>query len=224
MIDRTEINYCLFGVFSLAIVNIIDLLLDKPFWIITKMMNLGSDTNFPAWFSSMLLALAGLLAYQCFHVAKKYKTQGHYSLLLFSLLLFALSADEIARIHETLGEFLSKQSGLASQDQPSNAGWVFVGGPIAVIVFTLVTFRLRQFLLLVPQSLTYLVLGFASIILGGIVLESTTNYLNHDNLQWLWDIEIIVEETLEMIGSIFIMLALVIWRNTITERNNGSSN
>jgi hypothetical protein len=219
MLNRKEINYCLAGVLLLTFANFLNLAVGQPFWPVTKFIYLGSDTNFPAWYSSILLVLAGLLAYECSCVAKKYNTQGHYSLFLFALLLFAMSADEIARIHETLGEFLSNKSGVVDSEQPSNAGWVFVGGPIVIIVFALMVYRLKDFLLLVPKSLTYLIAGFSCIIVGGVLLESTTNYLNHDDLQWLWDIEIVVEETLEMIGTILIMIALVVWRNEIQTRN-----
>jgi len=51
------------------------------------------------------------------------------------------------------------------------------------------------------------------IILGGVILESTINFLNHEELQWLWNIEIIVEESLEMIGTLFIAYALIVWRD-----------
>jgi len=219
MIDKFETKILLSGVIALAILNLLNLALGQPFWPITQQINLGSDTNFPAWYSSLLLAFAGLLAYECSTVAKKYNTQGHISLLLFAALLFAMSADEIARIHETLGEFLSKKSGVIDETESSNAPWVYIGGPIVIFVFGLVLFRLRKFLLLVPKSLTYLIIGFSCIVIGGVFLESTTIYLNHDDLQWLWDIEIVAEETLEMVGTIMIMFALVVWRDEITKQN-----
>jgi hypothetical protein len=222
MLNSKEIKFCSFGVILLTVLNALNLAFGQPFWPITQIIYLGSDTNFPAWYSSILLVFAGLLAYECSCIAKKYNTQGHYPFLLFALLLFTMSMDEIARMHEVVGEYLSNKSGAVESGSSSNAPWVYVGGPIVIIVFALFVYRLKGFLLLVPKSLTYLIAGFACIIIGGVLLESATNYLNHDNLSWLWDIEIVVEETLEMLGTIFIMMALVIWRDEILKRNSMS--
>ena len=64
-----------------------------------------------------------------------------------------------------------------------------------------------------PGTTFYLGLGFALIVLGGVVLESTINWLNHDDLQWVWDVEIVVEESLEMMGTISIIFSFLRWRD-----------
>jgi len=55
--------------------------------------------------------------------------------------------------------------------------------------------------------------GLLCIIFGGVVLESTINWLNHEELQWVWEAEIVIEESFEMIGTVLIAYALVLWRD-----------
>ena len=87
--------------------------------------------------------------------------------------------------------------------------------PFIVAVFASFMFLLKRVFSLVPGSMFYLALGFSLIILGGVVLESTINFLNHEELQWVWDIEIVIEESLEMTGTLFIAYALIVWRDGI---------
>jgi hypothetical protein len=189
------------------------------------MIHLGYDDNFSAWYSSMLFVITGLISYSCFNVAKRENIRDGIWLLLFSVLLFALSADEISRFHEILGGYLSDRMGVSEQKYAQHSNWVWVGGPIVIGVFVAFAWRLKNLVLIVPKSMFLLVAGFVTIILGGVVLESTTNFLNHDELQWVWNIEVIFEETLEMVGTLLIAYALVLWKegveNTIgTDRDS----
>jgi hypothetical protein len=161
------------------------------------------------------LFIASLLAYNCFLLARKHKIKGYFELLLFALLLFVMSADEIARFHETVGGYLANITNLSDKSYSQHSSWVWIGGPLVIAIFALFLFRLKDMLLMVPKSTFYLAAGFSSIILGGIFLESTINFLNHDELQWIWDIEIVVEETLEMAGTLLIAYSLLIWRDFV---------
>jgi hypothetical protein len=49
--------------------------------------------------------------------------------------------------------------------------------------------------------------------LGGVFAESTINFLNQEELKWVWDIEVVLEESLEMMGTIFISYSLIRWRD-----------
>lgn len=215
LLNKRELQYLIAGIFFLVAANIADLILGKPFWGITRFIYLGSDDNVSAWYSSILLAVAGLVAYECSMHAKRKNIKGGLSFLLFAGLLFFMSADEVARFHEIIGGYAAKYFDISSQDFAKHSGWVWVGGPLIIAVFTGFIFLLKEVFSLVSGSMLFLVIGFSLIILGGVIVESTINFLNHEELQWVWDIEVVVEESLEMTGTIFILYALILWRDGI---------
>jgi len=220
LINKKELQYLFSGIIFLVVANIADLIFGKPFWGITRFIHLGSDNNFSAWYSSMILAVAGLIAYECWVYAKKKEIQGSLSLLLFASLLLFMSSDEVARFHEILGKYVAQYYGISSKDFAKHASWVWIGGPFIVVVFISFLFLLKKVLALVSSSIFYLAIGLSLIILGGVILESTINFLNHEELQWVWDIEIILEESLEMIGTIVIAYGLIVWRDGVINCNN----
>lgn len=215
LINKQSLKYLLGGVIFLAVANAINILLGQPFWTITRFIFLGFDNNIAAWYSSILLAVAGLLSYECSLHAKIKKVTNHWPFLIFALLLFFMSCDEIAQFHEIIGGLIAKYTGVSSKSFAQHTAWVWIGGPIVLAIFTSFIFLLRKSFSLVPQSIFPLIIGFAFIILGGVVLESTTNFLNHEELEWVWHIEVIFEETFEMVGTIFIAYSLILWRDGI---------
>ena len=213
LLTKRELQYLAAGVIFLVAANIIDLVIGTPFWGITRFIYLGSDENISAWYSSILLAVAGLIAYECWRYARKKNIQGGLSLLLFAGLLFFMSADEVARIHEIIGRYAADFFGISSKDFAKRAPWVWIGGPFVIAVFIGFTLLLKNVFSLVSGSMFYLATGFSLIILGGVILEGSINFLNHEELQWLWNIEVILEESLEMTGTLFIAYALIVWRD-----------
>lgn len=214
--NKREIQYLFAGVMFLAVANIGDLVFGRPFWGITRFIHLGYDDNLSAWFSSILLAVAGLLAYECWLFANNKSVKGGLLFLFLASLLLFMSADEVARFHEILGGYAAGFFGISGMRIfGSGASWVWVGGPFVVVIFIGFTFLLKRVFSLVSGSMFYLAIGFSLIILGGVILESTINFLNHKELQLIWDIEIILEELLEMTGTIFIGYSLMVWRDGI---------
>lgn len=86
---------------------------------------------------------------------------------------------------------------------------------MVVVLFLACILAAKKVLSRVPGSLRFFVLGFALIVLGGVLLENTINWLNHETLQRLWNVETVVEESLEFFGTISICHALMIWRDGI---------
>lgn len=56
--------------------------------------------------------------------------------------------------------------------------------------------------------------------MGGVVFESSINWLNHDELQWVWNAEIFVEESLEFAGSLLILYGFTRWNQIMTEKHS----
>lgn len=218
LITPSFLRTLLIGVGLLAALNIVNDLLGAPFWLVTRLIHLGSDSNISAWYSSCLLAVAGLIAFDCFRIAKTKAVRGGWAFGLIAITLIFMSCDEIAQFHEILGGYIAKQIGLSAQHFAQHAAWVWLGGPFIIVLFLVLIVLLRKPLSLVSGSSVLLSLGFGLIVLGGIVLESTINWLNHDELQWLWNIEIVAEETLEMLGSLVLAYAFSLWSTRIHAR------
>ncbi len=220
LINERTLWYLVGGIVFLAVANVIDLLAGQPFWGITRFIYLGFDNNVPAWYSSLLLAIAGLLCYECSVHAKKLNlpaVSGSLPFLLFAALLVFMSCDEVASFHEHIGGYVAKYLGIASKDFAKHASWVWIGGPFIMVIFFGFLFFLKRALSLVSRSMQYLTLGISLIILGGIVLEATINFLNHEELQWVWETELVLEESLEMIGTVVIAYSLLLWRDGVSK-------
>lgn len=217
LFNKRKLHWLLLGVLVLAVANITNQLIGKPYWGITRFIYLGYDNNLAAWYSSMLFVAAAFLAHECSVVARRKNIRGE-AFFLFALLLFFMSADEVAQIHEITGGYLAKFSGLAEQEFAKHSAWVWLGGPVIIALFVTAVVMLKREMALVPGSLKLLCIGLAMIVFGGVVLEASINFLNHESLQWVWDIEIVVEETLEMLGSVFIAYAMLIWRDGVLAR------
>jgi hypothetical protein len=201
------------GVFALVVANLINLAFGKPYWGITRHIELGSDDNAAAWYSSILLACGGLVILQCYQRAVAAKLERPWIFLIGALLVFGMSCDEIAQLHETVFGDIATVLGITKLDFGQNAGWVWVGGPFIAVVFGFVAWALHQHLRRVPGTTLLFLAGLGTMFAGGVVIESSINFLNHDNLQWVWDLEIVVEESLEMLGSIIVAAAFVKWRD-----------
>ena len=208
-------KYLLTGVIILVLANIFDYLLGQPFWTITRFINLDYENNISAWYSSFLLTIASLIAFESYKIADKKDIPNYKAFLFFSALLLFMSCDETAQLHETLGNLVLKKTQISVESFSKNSNWVWFGGPIVILLFLFTGLYLKKPFLMVHGAFRYLLIGFIVIIFGGVFLESTTNWLNHENLQWVWNIEILVEETLEMIGELAISYSMILWKNKI---------
>lgn len=208
LLNRTFLTKLAIGVLILFVLNTLDMLFGYPYYGITRFIHLDSDQNFAAWYSSILLLVAGLISLECHLFRAPSEAANRLTLLLFSLLLITLSADEISQFHEILGGYASKYIGIAGKDFAHRSAWVWIGGPLVAVTFAFFAWRMAGMLKEAPKAMAYLILGFTCIVLGGVVLESTINFLNRNELQNLWQIEVIAEEILEMTGSILIALAM----------------
>ncbi|GJM43887.1 MAG: hypothetical protein DHS20C21_07290 [Gemmatimonadota bacterium] len=214
-LNGRSIRWLAAGVGALVLLNLINHAVGAPFWTITRNIDLGSDTNAAAWYSSMLLFVGAILAMDCREVARARRLPDHRELLLLAGLLALMSCDELARFHENLGALVAQRAGIADAGFARHAKWVWVLGPLVIAAFAFVALRVRRTLLRVPGTFRLFVYGILSIVVGGVFLESTINFLNHETLQMVWNLEIVAEEALEMAGSLFIAAALVRWRDSM---------
>jgi hypothetical protein len=58
----------------------------------------------------------------------------------------------------------------------------------------------------------------ALIVFGGVVLEASTNFLKGDGMQWIFDEEVIAEETMELLGAMLMVYAFAVWHENFNEQ------
>tara|TARA_R110000751_G_scaffold107645_7_gene203922 strand:+ start:21811 stop:22557 length:747 start_codon:yes stop_codon:yes gene_type:complete len=209
-LNQRILLWLLAGVGFLTTVNIALLFVGDRGFLIRVFFSMDFDRNIPAWYSSMLLALAGLVAFECSLAAERFGQWSKSVFLLLSLLLVFMSCDEIARFHETLPEILSDHLGLDSVNRFKAHPWVFLGGPFVIILLVTMFLLLNNTLKRFPKSRSLMLWGFIVLVTGGIVLESIMEFLPRGI--W-WQIEMLLEETLEMVGTLLISASLILWRD-----------
>jgi len=209
-VNKTSLLWLFAGVCLLTAVNIPLLFVQDRNGLIYVYFSMDFDRNIPAWFSSMLLALASLVAFECSLVSRRFGQWSQSVFLLLSLLLVFMSCDEIARFHETLPEILADYLGLDSVNRFEVHPWVLLGGPFVIILLVTMFLLLNNSLKRYRGSRPLMLWGFVVLVTGGIALESIMEFLPQGIL---WQIEMLIEETLEMVGTLLISASLVLWRD-----------
>ena len=112
IIGLNTIRLLAVGVLCLAVVNIFLNLArsERTLWF--NYLFLGFDNNIPAWYSSFLLAISALLAFECRDTLGQTETRDRRIFLGLGLLLILMSCDEIAKFHEILPEVIANKIGL----------------------------------------------------------------------------------------------------------------
>lgn len=215
LIDRRVLRYLIAVAAVLTVLDVVNYAAGTPFESISLFVQLGRDNSVPAWYSSILLALGAFLSLECREAGASAGLGRDRTFLLIAGLLLLMSCDEVARFHEIIGKIVADRVGLSARDFADRAAWVWLGGPVVIGLFIACATAARRVLSRVERSFRFFALGFALIVLGGVLLEATVNWLNHAELQRLWDAETVVEEVLELAGTISICHALIIWRDGV---------
>lgn len=188
----------------LASAFLADQLIGTPFGYVTHQINLNGEGNFAAWYSSAkLLGVSVLLAITSRMRILVGDVRGW---LLFAVALgFAiLSADEVAQVHEWLGERSDAllQDGTREATFFDHTGiWMFVLGIPFIVILLGALYALRNLFAIEPGSLAMFCAGAFTWLLGALGVEIFQNI--PDRGSWGFVISILVEESLEMLGVTF---------------------
>src|SRR5829696_7788647 len=136
-----------------------------------RIFDVGEERSIPTWFESIQFLLCSILL-AVIAVAKKQRSDRyslHWSVL--SIILLLLSLDEVASIHEAIGQQSERLLHNTTGFTPSGAISVFWVVPGAIFVFIVLLAYLR-FLADLPQSTRRLFLfAGALFVLGALGLE-----------------------------------------------------
>lgn len=200
------LNFLWIAIIVLILLNIIDYLCGKPFWQITRLIHLEEEGNFTTWFSSIILATGAVYSYNCAQILPLNKEARQLWEILAAGLMF-MSCDEVAQIHENLGNTINKY--LIGSRSIEHSAWVIILGPIILLVFFVFAWKIKKHLKGSFEAIKYLLIGMLIYVTGAFLLEAITNVLNHENLELIWKIEIILEGSLELIGAVFITQGII---------------
>ena len=165
--------------------------------------NLNEERNIPAWYSSAILLLCGIIIY-FISLEKKNPLDRYYRHWLWlSIIFFYLSLDEAISIHETFSaRFLMEEDNILYNDS-----WVIIVG-ILVAIFV---FAYRRFLLHLPSATRKMfIISGCIYVFGSAGMEIVGSFTEefYTKASIFHAMATTIEEFLEMIG-------IVVFINTL---------
>lgn len=158
------------------------------------------ETSVPTWFSAVLLLLASGAVLLCYRMERALGRPTRFFWLGLTLLLLAMSIDEVASFHENFSYIIERYTGYQGSGV-FKYRWVLVGIPVVVLVALLslpflTKLRRQTALLLVASGVVY----FG----GSVGLEMVASYIRDiDDGQKSASFHLVsmIEEYFEMVGA-----------------------
>jgi hypothetical protein len=186
------------------------------------LFDVDKERNIATWWSSAQLLVAGLIFAILANRNAKVRPSGG-ALILLAGLLVLMAMDEIAGLHEKIGNRLDLVLGDRDETIFNVTGlwFVVIGLPFAVLVIALLR-QMSAFLAEAPGTRPLIALGFGLLLLGAIGFEALSNFAvpaDHvgpsSEASGYFTI-VLIEETLEMMGGSVLVwaslhLALAHW-------------
>jgi hypothetical protein len=204
---------------------------DKDLRKLLRLFSAGRDTSVPTWYSSLTLLLCSALLGIIAAVKKRYGDRYTLHWGVLSIIFLLMSVDEVAKIHEAVGN-VSRPLAESAGFIPSSFIKYFwhylwiVPGAVFVLVVLLTYLR---FLAHLPRKTLLLFLAAGALFVGGAlgmeILEARQlNYFSemtksksmpHDSYIWWavqtlwWPVQTSIEEALEMSSIVIFIYALI---------------
>ncbi|WP_277022354.1 hypothetical protein [Paracoccus hibiscisoli] len=181
----------------------------RPCELMQQALDMNGEGNLPAWFTVLCWFLAGILSYCIAQVDKTPRQRiAWYGVMVFS---FFISFDEMTMFHETFGSMMGTNIG-----RVSGVGDIFFYKWLIYGVLFAITagFVFLPFLYRLPQSTSRRIVMACAVFLSGAIgvefLGAASEAGAIDLVRGkLWLIAIALEETLEMLGVILFVSALL---------------
>lgn len=170
---------------------------DRP----RRMFDLANEANLPAWYSSMQLALLGLLAVLLAYARRRPRVVGWWSMLGICVLPFYLSVDEFVQLHELIGR------ALPSDVFTVTGLWMFIAVPALVVTLVLLYVPSTRFWSGPPKARTRVVLGLAIYLASAAGLEVASNFVTAGGIAS--HVQLIAEEGGELVGATVMVWGIV---------------
>ena len=125
---------------------------------------------------------------------------------MLPLVFLAFSLDEVAQIHEALGEtsdWLLPGASRKNSLFPRTGIWMFVLGVPFLAVFVGLIFTVRRYFQSAPGALIKICLGMAIFLFGAIAIETLANFVY--KLSPYYMLLVVSEELCELLGSTIVL-------------------
>jgi hypothetical protein len=206
-----------FGVGMVLIGDILDLVIrvgGSTSGLIDGIRNViypDAEGNIFSWFSATVLAAVGI-GFFLVALAMAGARRPAWPYIVLGALALALSADEAAYLHERLAIF-AKELGLTTS---FTYGWILLGIPIAIVVGLGVLWLARRLdrqlrIRLIIAGIVFLAGSLGGELVGGFLKKASG--IDGDGLVMIYGLEILVEETLEILGAILAFRAVLLHLN-----------
>jgi len=189
-------------VIALAVVNIGNFVIGNEAWHITSLISLGGMRNFATWFSSMLFAVAAVLAFFVpLRVSAARKERRIWQAC--SWVLLVMSCNKVARLHESLVHFLNKY--VYRWHLVDWTAWLTTLGAVALLgIFLFLAFSRRRLGGAARAGHTVFS-GMSFAALGALALKSVWRFCPGKGYAFVLSPECILEKVLEMLAAIIII-------------------
>ena len=203
----------------LGVGYLFDAMAGHPFGEITSFIDLNGEQNLPTWYSSVQwYSVAALLAVFAWRNINWSQLRSWPLLALPPVFLF-FSLDEVAQIHEWLGDksdLLLPGSDRSGTPFFHTGIWMFVLGVPFLVFFAALILAVRTYFQGAPGALVRMLSGMALMLGGSIGIETLHNFVDPDSL--FGTLQIAGEEMCEMLGA-----TLILWGSYELLRGNGLS-
>ena len=173
--------------------------------ILNNYFNLDAEHNITSWFSTILLASAGISLFIIRHIETTLSLKKYWTIL--GITFFYLSIDENISLHERSNDMTKQifESYNIKLQGIFYFSWVIPASICVVVLFIL----LIPFLLNINSKIRniFIFSGFI-FILGAVVCESICAYAHVNSMYLLYECIMPLEEALEMLGVIFFLHGL----------------
>lgn len=194
---------------GLVLMHLLRLAVGERSWQMERLFDLDREGTVAAWFSSLLLAANAAAAWGCARLTHEASSRRAWTLL--ALMLLFMSCDEIAMLHETAARIVVIRM-LRLTPSPTSLwnSWPLVLGPVIAVAIGWLGWQLRGELRRFPATRRRLLWGAGIFFFGAAGLELFWPlWYQRETLRWLMQAQIIVEETLEMVGACVVLTGLL---------------
>jgi hypothetical protein len=173
-------------------------------WTIRNFFDFNAEVNIPTWFSSAQLLLLFILSIMTSIQIDNKHLRSFYSLMAIVFLFF--SVDEVSEIHEKITK-ISNKLGIYLYFPHAHGVWIY-GYSILLIVVGLLFWKGLLAFLNENIGRKIFIIGAVTFIAGGVGLEAYGYYIQ--NSESIFSaIEVIAEESFELIGESLMIYALL---------------
>lgn len=173
--------------------------------------DLNSESNFPTWFSAALLLGSGLVAAAIAYLKSQLRAPLRWYWWGVSATFFYLSVDEAAQVHENWGDITPTIDNLGGAFY---FGWVVPGTALVALFLILFAGFIAQ---LPRRALVNFTLAGTTYLVGAIGMEMLGAYvLTSRGSGVITGLVVIAEESLEQIGAILFLYALLDYLRAFT--------